>query len=174
MVHILLRIYCLTKDLSGTVAVASLLVIVFTYERVQLTLSFEKASPLRYRSLIAFFAAALLALGVLSTTAPAAHANIGFCGWVYLQPLGQAGDSCEQDTSAAKNYAYVQVTTFGRAGCVRGIGYYGEPHTNWVCGPRESYAIANLPNDGGLYRGAIRNNNLTYGARFGGGAACCY
>jgi hypothetical protein len=97
-----------------------------------------------------------------------------FCHSVWLKPLGQSGDRCYQDPAYTAHYAGFRVWTNERAGCVQGVGYYGEPYTSWVCAPKESSASVGLPNDGGGYRGVIRNNNTAYGARFAGTTLCCY
>jgi hypothetical protein len=119
----------------------------------------------------------MMTVWAFAATAPAAKAaeSLGsFCDPVLLLPYGQAGDSCEGSTAYVAHYADVRVYTNERAGCVRGIGYYGEPHTSWVCAPRESFGDVQLPKDGGWYRGAIRNNNTNYYGRFSGAYFCCY
>ena len=112
----------------------------------------------------------------LSMRAPDAHADSlsRFCASVWLHPLGTAGDHCEQETQYAAHYAGFTIHNQERAGCVRGLGYYGDPQTDWVCGPRESTAHVFIPNTGGFYRGAIRNNNTVQSGWFWGETTCCY
>jgi hypothetical protein len=119
-------------------------------------------------------AAILVVLGLV-TTAPRAEADslAGFCaGW--RAPYGQPGDRCDQNQAYAAHYAGFRVFTKERAGCVRALGYYGEPVTSWVCAPRESEAYVNLPDNKGFYRGSLRNNNTNYPGYFYGWTICCY
>lgn len=61
-----------------------------------------------------------------------------------------------------------------RAGCVRVIGYYGEPVSGWQCGAAWAGAEVAVADTGGFYRGSIRNNNQSYAASFSGFFECCY
>ena len=123
-------------------------------------------------------AALALSVPISSTLAAgpisAAHAE-SFCNWVWLSPYGQGGNSCDASLSEGNwHMMQVSVVTFERAGCVTYIGYYGESYHSWACAPANSRKDLYLPNDGGWYRGSIRNNNMTYGARFGGSYLCCW
>jgi len=128
-----------------------------------------KRGPALLAVLAMFTAMAFLAAG----TAPAAQAD-EFCKNAYLQPYGQYGDRCDMLVSQAGHFFEVGIQTSGRAGCVRIIGYYGEPVTNWQCTSAWSHTSILRANDGGYYRGSIRNNNSTYGAYFSGFNGCCY
>jgi hypothetical protein len=118
---------------------------------------------------------AILAALCINEAAPEANADslTHFCdGW--RAPYGQHGDRCDQAVAYAAHYAGFRVINRERAGCVRGLGYYGEPVTSWVCAPRESEAFVSIPRTGGFYRGSLRNNNTNYAGWFYGMTVCCY
>src|SRR3982750_119122 len=118
--------------------------------------------------------ALLVAMSMFAAgSAPAAKAD-EFCKSVYLQPYGQYGDRCDMPVSQAGHHFEIGIQTSGRAGCVRVIGYYGEAVTSWQCTGSYSHTSILLANNGGYYRGSIRNNNLTYAAYFSGFNGCCY
>jgi hypothetical protein len=127
--------------------------------------------------------AALLACAAISTASAAgpisqAKAGAVFCnGW--LKPWGQAGDRCDAENKGSGNLEMVTVGTSERAGCVTYVGWYGEYHHAWECASAGTQKTLIVPNDGGWHRGAIRNNNKSYGASFTGwqycyGPAFCY
>lgn len=106
------------------------------------------------------------------SSAPAADA---FCTNVWLQPYGQNGDRCYESTAQGNwHLADVVVFTQERAGCVTYAGYYGELYGSWQCAGAHSSKLVYVPNDGGFYRGVIRNNNLSYAASFTGQSLCCW
>jgi hypothetical protein len=129
------------------------------------------------KSKVVLLAFVLLIGGLWSISTPTAHADslTSYCNYVWLQPYGQYGDRCDQSEQYAAPYAALRVVTHERAGCVRALGYYGEPRTSWVCVTKESVGVVNLPREyGALYRGSIRNNNTINGGRFDGTTLCCY
>lgn len=124
-----------------------------------------------YRSRLVMSAAlaALVLLTFAWMTGPVsrASANGAFCSG-YLFPYGQAGDRCESGIGTAWHHWRIDNSTGERAGCVQALGYYGEAVSGWACAPPWSTASVYLPNDGGFYRGKIRNNNVSNGAYFNG------
>lgn len=141
-----------------------------------MAISRQNLHPLRRAQLVLVAIIAVIGLGMSAVSTPAAKADSYsmFCSNVWLGPLGNPGDRCYQNQAYTAHYAWLRVWTNERAGCVQGVGYYGEPYTNWVCAPRESRAEVFLPDDGGGYRGVIRNNNVNNGGRFSGTTICCY
>ncbi len=122
---------------------------------------------------IAAVAAVLVTVSLMAAPTAQADSISTFCsGW--RAPYGQSGDRCDQSPAYAAPYVGFRVYTKERAGCVRGLGYYGEPVTSWVCAPRESEARVGVPNTGGFYRGSLRNNNTNYPGYFYGMTICCY
>ena len=112
-----------------------------------------------------------LAAGPVSS----AVADDEFCTNVLLQPYGQTGDRCYEGLDKGNWYlSVVYVYTEDRAGCVTYAGYYGELYHSWECVGAHSGKQLYVSPDGGWYRGVIRNNNLSYAARFRGKSSCCW
>jgi hypothetical protein len=107
------------------------------------------------------FACVLATLVVL--LGPTARANASSSGWfclsAWLQPYGQSGDSCGQGIEYTNHMFGIAIVAGERAGCVRGLGYYGEPQTGWQCAAAGTNNWIYFPNDGRWTRGEIRNNN---------------
>jgi hypothetical protein len=92
-----------------------------------------------------------------------------FCDTVVLQPWGKAGDTCYAGLNqGGVGLAVVTLQTHERAGCVSYAGYYGELYHSWTCTGNNSLVQVWPSQDGGWYRGVIRNNNTSWAARFGG------
>ena len=68
----------------------------------------------------------------------------------------------------------VRVFTYERAGCVTYGDVWHNLMNSWSCTTNNSMKEMSLPNDGGWYRGIIRNNNTSYGGNFAGETLCCY
>lgn len=115
------------------------------------------------RPLLVFAVAPLLALLVVAGQAPAtANANYG----CWLPPSG----TCESPQNEAGQYNRFYITNYERAGCLRVLGYYGEPVSSWACYPKETVAFFDKPNpNGGWMRSAMKNNNMSSYGWFVGG-----
>jgi hypothetical protein len=112
-------------------------------------------------------------LSVASAASPVSKASAGpqFC-FGYLAPWGQNGDRCDAPNQGNGRLAIVKIYAYQRAGCVTYIGWYGEYHHSWSCTSANSEKSLYVPYNSGWHRGAIRNNNKTYGAEFGGFHIC--
>jgi hypothetical protein len=104
-----------------------------------------------------------VALLLLVGWAPAtAQANYG----CWLGPNA----TCESPQNQAGQYSRFIITNYERAGCVRALGYYGEPVSSWHCFPKETVAYFDKPNpNGGWMRSALMNNNSSQPGWFVGG-----
>lgn len=91
-----------------------------------------------------------------------------FCnGW--LDPAWTGTYRCDSpDNVSGYGRDYVWIQTGERAGCVDYADVWHNLVTSWVCYPKHTYAGMSIRQDGGWYRGVIRNNNLTYGGSFVG------
>jgi hypothetical protein len=143
------------------------------------------ASPLNQGSLWrrSSYAALLLPLIMLIATmafsAPKASAVTDlyyahFCpeqgSWMWLDPAWTGIYRCDgADSVSGYNRDEIMLTTYERAGCVDYADVWHNLITSWVCFPKETpYGTIIARKDGGWYRGVIRNNNLSYSARFAG------
>jgi hypothetical protein len=110
----------------------------------------------------------LLAIGSVST-AKAGNLAAGFdCG--KLDPAWTGNYRCDSpDKISGYNRDRVFINTYERAGCVDYADVWHNLINSWVCYSKgtELGSIA-VRDDGGWYRGAIRNNNLTYAGNFNG------
>jgi hypothetical protein len=117
----------------------------------------------------------LMYLGLMSGPVPGASAG-NFCTEVNLTPYGHYGDRCYAwEWEAELGLAIVGVQTFERAGCVT----YAAPNSydlqdSWYCIAKNTAGWRGVRDDNQSHRGVIRNNNLTYSARFSGFQQCCY
>jgi hypothetical protein len=117
-----------------------------------------------------------VSLSISSALAAAPVSQAGataFCNNVTLQAWGKAGDTCYAGLDQGGTLFNVQLYTFERAGCLTYAGYYGELYHTWQCVGNNSSTEIVVPDNGGWYRGVIRNNNTQWAARFGGSYACC-
>jgi hypothetical protein len=130
------------------------------------------------RWLIATFAvitvAAFLAGPLERASAEATGGSHNFCNSMWLQPFGHDGDRCSAGHENWGHIMMVSVQTYERAGCVNYQGWYYEYYRSWACGPSNATTWIEVPQDGGSYMGIIRNNNLSYAAKFSGGFVCCW
>ncbi|HEX5416872.1 MAG TPA: hypothetical protein VFZ25_14510 [Chloroflexota bacterium] len=77
--------------------------------------------------------------------------------------------SCEQPVWEAGPYGDFYIRTVERAGCNRVIGYYGDVQSAWHCYGKEALSGFFRANPTcGPNREALKNNNGTYAAGFGG------
>jgi hypothetical protein len=67
----------------------------------------------------------------------------------------------------------VSVFTNERAGCVTYGDVWHNLMNSWSCTSSHSQKDMYIPNNGGWYRGIIRNNNTSYGGYFDGNVLCC-
>lgn len=135
------------------------------------------SSPQRRKlaQMFAAFAVALLACFCLSLiSSPPASAENEESGIAYrvcsgwLDPAWTGNYRCDAPDYASGyglDWAYIQ--THERAGCVDYADVWHNLINSWQCYPKntELGSIA-VRQDGGWYRGVIRNNNLTYGGQF--------
>jgi hypothetical protein len=79
------------------------------------------------------------------------------------------GGTCDAPVSEAGPDQVFRIFTRERAGCIRVIGYFGEPQSDWHCFPKESWGLGfTRPNpSGGYNRSSLKNNNNTYWSEFG-------
>lgn len=132
----------------------------------------RKASAL-FAMLIAIAAAIAMMTGPVSSAS--ANPSKEFCNHAQLQPYGHANSECDQYIGEAAPYFLIGVQTFARAGCERVTGYNGEPITEWACtGANSLKATYTSNNPSAQYRGAIRNNNMSFTAEFSGFTGCCW
>jgi len=89
---------------------------------------------------------------------------------MWLDPAWTGNYRCDgPDSVSGYHRNRVMVGTFERAGCVDYADVWHNLITSWVCFPKETYlGVLFVRQDGGWYRGVIRNNNLTYAGRFKG------
>ena len=109
---------------------------------------------------------AALAVWSASSAVPRAAATAeNFCTGAWLQPYTTGGDRC-----TAPNGAYlvqVIIQTYERAGC-ESLQNNGVVLDSWVCTGSNSAIYSNY--DGTRWaHGIIRNNNLSFAGKFGGG-----
>lgn len=118
--------------------------------------------------LLAALAITIVLLGPISG-ARAGNMAAGFqCGT--LDPAWTGNYRCDSpDNISGYNRDRIFINTYERAGCVDYADVWHNLITSWVCYPKwtELGSVA-VRQDGGWYRGAIRNNNLTYAANFNG------
>lgn len=125
------------------------------------------------RSVLLAALLACVAISAASAAGPVSQANAGFTfcnGW--LKPWGQSGDRCDAENKGSGQLARVAVGTSDRAGCVTYVGWYGEYHHAWACTSAGTQKNLTVPHDGGWHRGAIRNNNQSFGGTFTGWQYC--
>lgn len=105
----------------------------------------------------------LMAMFVTSATGAVSTASANY--GCYLPPNG----TCDSPQSQAGQYTVFGIFTYDRAGCVRALGYHGEPVTGWTCVAKQSQGSFYLPNpNNGWMRSSLKNNNASAGASFGG------
>lgn len=90
--------------------------------------------------------------------------------WVWLDPAWTGNYRCDgPDSVSGYGRDKVLLNTYERAGCVDYADVWHNLITSWVCFPKETFWNSiTVRKDGGWYRGVIRNNNLSYAARFAG------
>jgi len=127
-----------------------------------------------YTALLIIAVVLLASLSIGTQRAQASPAYLHFCPtggtWVWLDPAWTGNYRCDGADSVSGYGRYkVEIDTFERAGCVDYADVWHNLITSWVCFPKETwYGAISVRQDGGWYRGVIRNNNSTYAARFGG------
>lgn len=87
-----------------------------------------------------------------------------------LDPAWTGNYRCDSpDNISGYGRDWVWINTYERAGCVDYADVWHNLKASWVCYPSGTELGAiQVRQDGGWYRGAIRNNNLTYAANFNG------
>lgn len=116
-------------------------------------------------------AAMLLAVsaGPVSTASAVTPGSYNFCeGW--LGPWqGFFNGRCDAPDSVSGYGVYrVTVFTYERAGCVNYGDVWHNLMTNWSCTGNHTEKHLYVPDNGGWYRGIIRNNNTSKGGNFAG------
>ena len=126
-------------------------------------------------TIVAAMAAAAMLLMSLSMVqkAPASELAAKFCpeasGYMWLDPAWTGNYRCDgADSVSGYGRDRATIYTWERAGCVDYADVWHNLITSWVCIPAGTWGYVNIRQDGGWYRGVIRNNNLTYGAHFYG------
>jgi hypothetical protein len=116
----------------------------------------------RLKSIVGGLAVSACLLVVSAGSAvPIASANYG----CQLPPNG----TCDSPINEAGYYKNFGIFTWDRAGCVRVIGYYGEPLTSWTCVGKQTQGSIYRPGaEPGYYRSSLKNNNTSYSALFQG------
>jgi hypothetical protein len=92
-----------------------------------------------------------------------------FCGG-WLDPAWTGTYRCDSpDEVSGYGRDYVWITTQERAGCVDYADVWHNLIDSWVCYSKYTeLGGIKVRQDGGWYRGVIRNNNLTYRGNFRG------
>ncbi len=124
----------------------------------------------RQKSLWALLAvsAAMLFTMAAGPTSNASATGGTFCN-VFLDPAWTGTYRCDSpDNISGYGLDYVFINTVERAGCVDYADVWHNLINSWVCTPSHTQASIAVRQDGGWYRGAIRNNNLNYAGRFAG------
>ena len=115
--------------------------------------------------------------GPVSSASALAPGSYNFCE-TWLAPWqgeGQFAGRCDAgDGNSGYKLFRVTVFTHERAGCVNYGDVWHNLMTSWSCTTNNSEKQIFIPNDGGWYRGIIRNNNMSTGGNFGGNVLCCY
>ena len=128
-----------------------------------------------YRRCTSALAALAVILGMLVTLSaapvPKAEASeyaSNFCGG-WLDPAWTGIYRCDSpDNVSGYGRDLVSITTVERAGCVDYADVWHNLVNSWTCFPNHTQGYMSIRQDGGWYRGAIRNNNSTYRAQFVG------
>lgn len=126
--------------------------------------------------LLAAFTVATTVFGVVSAgSAPRANAEAAawFCpsnGELWLGPwLGDFNGRCDApDNVSGYNRNSANIYTNERAGCVDYADVWHNIIDSWRCVPNHSIGGISIRQDGGWYRGIIRNNNTSQGGYFHG------
>ena len=109
-----------------------------------------------------------VAASTQATKADASEYASNFCG-VWLDPAWTGNYRCDSpDNVSGYGRDLVSVTTVERAGCVDYADVWHNLINSWTCFPSHTQGYMSIRQDGGWYRGAIRNNNATYRAQFVG------
>lgn len=128
--------------------------------------------PVRQHLATAMLALGLALLGAMAisgSTAKAGDFAAGFqCG--KLDPAWTGNYRCDSpDNISGYNRDRVYINTYERAGCVDYADVWHNLMASWVCYSKGTeLGTIKVREDGGWYRGAIRNNNLTYAGNFNG------
>jgi hypothetical protein len=136
-------------------------------------------SPLVARRVSLAIAGLLLALvmycGMAAATAPKASAT-GFCVNATLAPYGAYGDRCYAwEWEAHPKLAIVGIATNERAGCATSAaGNSYDLKEPWFCAGNYAFVSRYVDKTTEPRRGVIRNNNLSFSARFSGSMTCCW
>jgi hypothetical protein len=126
-----------------------------------------------------FVSAGLLiavAAGPVSNASAVEPGSYNFCEkwedpW---QGEGQFHGRCDApDSVSGYKLLRVSVFTYERAGCVDYADVWHNIMNSWSCTTSNSQKDIYPPNDGGWYRGIIRNNNTSKGGNFAGNVLCC-
>jgi hypothetical protein len=119
-------------------------------------------------SVLVATAAMFSSIAVGSLTSAKASTAAKFCGG-WLDPAWTGNYRCDSpDSVSGYNRKWVGIVAVERSGCVNYADVWHNLITSWVCTPKYSETVIGIRNDGGWYRGAIRNNNLSYGGAFSG------
>jgi hypothetical protein len=124
----------------------------------------------KLKSLWAILAVSAVMLCTMSAGSASSASAAGgtFCnGW--LDPAWTGNYRCDSpDNVSGYGLRYVFVNTVTRAGCVDYADVWHNLIDSWVCTGKNSQVRIDVRQDGGWYRGTIRNNNLTYSGAFSG------
>jgi hypothetical protein len=126
----------------------------------------------RFRTLLALLAAVTALLcGSWASSVTKAHADrwaTTFCN-VTLDPAWTGIYRCDApDNVSGYHLTWATVFTRERAGCVDYADVWHNLMNSWHCAGNWSQMSISIRQDGGWYRGVIRNNNSTYRGQFGG------
>jgi hypothetical protein len=117
-----------------------------------------------------------MAAGPISNAGAVQPGSYNFCE-TWLAPWqgeGQFHGRCDAgDGISGYKVNRVSVFTYERAGCVNYGDVWHNLMKSWSCTTSNSQKDIYLPNDGGWYRGIIRNNNTSKGGNFAGNVICC-
>jgi hypothetical protein len=110
-------------------------------------------------------------------SSPSAASAVGwkFCpsgnGYGWLDPYPTGTYRCDApDSASGYGLDLVTISTLERAGCVDYADVWHNLINSWVCYPKGTeWGGISVRQDGGWYRGVIRNNNLSYKGLFTGG-----
>jgi hypothetical protein len=110
---------------------------------------------------VAYFS---VATGPISSARADHNAYGDFCERI-VNPLPPQG-TCSLPVERATHLEVAAVFTYARAGCIRFIGYHGEPVSGWGCAGSNSFKNIYHPYSTAFYRAEIKNSNQSYSGQF--------
>ena len=109
----------------------------------------------------------LSAVGTASSANASEYIANFDCG--RLDPAWTGNYRCDSpDNKSGYSVDRVWIQTLERAGCLDYADVWHNLKASWVCFGKGTLASMDVRQDGGWYRAAIRNNNLTYSGLFTG------